>query len=347
MGSGNTSSTTINNLITRFDEKKALLILYADTVLYQFAKKTPLPQGTGTTVYWHTFREVAGASSTVTEGTTNTAIQLSSRTVSATVGQYSRVITVTDIGKYASILDVDQGANDQIRQSSTTTMEYVLHTGIFKSTYYGSQSTTGIMSALMSSAASALCSDTGTNSNSDKLFQFPAVFGASVGKLSAVSKTAPSVSARASIYAIRKAVLRLTQKNAMPLEDGYYVGYCHPNFSHVLQQDPTWVNWNTYQNSKETMYKNEVGKTQDVRWLRSTLCPRYAVTAHSVNISFIFGKEAFGATEAFGGVQFYKVDGADKSDPANQLTKYAFKLTAAAKCLNPSAGVLLFTHEKL
>jgi N4-gp56 family major capsid protein len=154
-------------------------------------------------------------------------------------------------------------------------------------------------------------------------------------------------SAKASLYAVRKAGLRLENKNAIPFADGYFVGYGQPNFFYILRRDPSWKDWQVYQNSQETMYQGEVGRTEKIRWIRSTLCPRYAVTAHSVNITFIFGQEAFGATEAFGGVEIFKVSGADKSDPANQLTKYAFKLTGAAKCLNPSAGVLLFTHELL
>lgn len=342
------TTTSINdNLLGRYNVKQALRMLYANTVLYEFAKKTPLPQGTGKTVYWHSFMEVSGSSAAVAEGTSPTAVVMSSRTITATIAQYTRVLSVTDVASYASVLDMDSGANEAIRRSSTTTMEYLLHTGIFKAAYYGSQSTTGIMSALMSSAASALCSNTGTNSNSNKLFQFPAVFGTSCTRLSAVSKTAPNASAKASIFAIRKAVLALEGKNAVPYADGYFVGYAHPKFLYILRRDPSWLDWNKYTNSKETMYKGEVGQTERVRWIRSTLAPRYAVAAHSVNISFISGQEAFGATEAFGGVEIFKVSGADKSDPANQLTKYAFKLWGAAACLNPSAGVLLFTHELL
>jgi len=71
------------------------------------------------------------------------------------------------------------------------------------------------------------------------------------------------------------------------------------------------------------------------------------VAAHSVNISFICGQDAFGVTEALGGLEMYLVSGATKSDPANTLTYLTYKITAAAACLNPSAGVLLFTHELL
>lgn len=343
-----TAKATNDNQLSQFWVKKALIILYDETPLYEFAVKTPLPKGTGDTVYWNTWIRVRGASSTLSEGSSNTAVALSSRRVSAQVAQFSRTINLTDLASYMYVLNADEGAQEQVRRSAKETMEYVAHTGIFKSAYYTqNQSKTVILSAMMSSLASAMCANTGTNNSSNKQFRFPAVFGTSTGRLSAVNKNAPSVSAMASLYSIRKAVLRLDQQNALPFADGNYVGYAHVNFMHILTKDPSWKDWNQYMNSKETMYKNEAGKTWRVRWVKSNLCPRYAVTAHSVNISFIFGQEAFGMTEAFGGVQIYKVTGADKSDPVDTLTKYSFKLTAAAACLNPSAGVLLFTHERV
>lgn len=344
----NTTTSTNDNQLSGYYVNKALMTLYAETPLYDVASKTPLPQGYGTTVYWNAWRKLAGASSTLTEGGSNTAVALSSRRVSATLAQYSRSITISDLAEYTYVLNAREGAQKQLRESTKETLEWICHTGIFKATFYTqNQSKTVILSAMMSGVASSMCANTGTNTNSNKQFQFPAVFGGSCGRLSAYSKTAPSISAQLSLHSIRKGVLRLAQQNAKPFADGNWFGYSHVNAMHVLRKDPSWKDWNQYQNSKETMYTNEAGKTWNVRWSSSTLCPRYAVTAHSVNISFIMGQEAFGVTEALGGLQMYLVSGAQKSDPANTLTYLTYKITAAAACLNPSAGVLLFTQELL
>src|SRR3990167_5964336 len=344
----NTTGSTNDNQLSGYYVDKALLTLYNETFLYDVSMKTPLPQGYGTTVYWNSWRKLAGASSTLTEGSSNTAVALSSRRISETIAQYSRTITISDLAEYANVLNTREGAQKQLRESAKETFEWICHTGIFKDTFYTqNQSATVILSAMMSGVASSMCANTGTNTNSNKQFAFPAVFGTSCGRLSAVSKTAPTVSSQMSLYAVRKAKLRLRQKNAKPFADGKWFGYTHVNAEHVLTKDPSWLTWNAYQNSKETMYTGEVGQTWGVRWVASNLCPRYAVAAHSVNISFICGQDAFGVTEALGGLEMYLVSGATKSDPANTLTYLTYKITAAAACLNPSAGVLLFTHELL
>ena len=343
-----TSTTTNNNQLSGYYVAKALLTLINETPLYQHAMKTPLIGGRGNIVYWNAWRKLAGASSTLAEGGNNTAVALSSRRVSATIAQYGRGINVSDLAEYMNVLNTREGAQARLRESAKETQEFILHTAIFKATYYTqNQSTTVILSAMMSAVASAMCANTGTNNDSNKQFLFPAVFAPSTGRLSAVSKTAPSVSAKASLYAIRKGTLRLRQKNAQPFADGKFIGYAHPNFIHILKADPAFLAWNQSQYATQTMHVGEVMSTDAVRWITSNLCPRYAVTAHSVNISFIFGQESYGITEALGGLEMFLVTGADKEDPYNTLSKLTYKVTAAAATLNPSAGVLLFTHEKL
>jgi len=344
----NTTLAINDNLLKQLFVKEALMTLYSTAQLYNHAKKTALTGGNGTTVYWNAFGKLDGASSTLSEGGSNTATVLSSRRVSATVAQYGRGTTVTDLSEYASVLDMIKGAKTALGESAKITVERVCQTAIFKSTYYTqNQSKTVILSSMMSGVASSMCAITGTNSNSNKQFQFPAVFGTSCGRLSAVSSTAPSVSSRMSLKAIGKAVLKLEQNDAKPFAHGLWIGYAHPNAIYVLKRDPSWKDWNQYQQTKETMYKNYEGTTNGVRWLKSTLCPRYAVAAHSVNISFIFGQEAYGITEAMGGIETFIVRGADKSDPYNTTTPLTYKYTGAAACLNPSCGVLLFTEELL
>ena len=108
------------------------------------------------------------------------------------------------------------------------------------------------------------------------------------------------------------------------------------------------LRWNQYQNSKETMYKGEVGMAVNgVRFVQSALTPRYAVAAHSVNSTFIFGQQAFGFTSLDGNVKMIVARGPDKADPFDQFVDVAYKVYGVALALNPSAGRLLFTHEIL
>lgn len=342
----NTTSTSLNNQLSSYWVDKALITLINNTPLYDVAVKTPLPKGYGVTAYWNAWNRLAGASSVLSEGGSNVAVAASSRRVGATVAQYGRAVTITDIAEYATVLDAQAGVQQRVRDSAKETLEFVCHMGIYKATYFVSQSTTGILSALMSSLASALCANTGNNTNSNRLFQFPVVFGTSCARLSAVNKAAPSISAGASLYAVRKATRLLRVKNALPYANGRFFGYAHTNFIHQLKRDPAIVNWNAFGGlAEKTMWIGQIGNTDGVDWVTSNLAPRYAVAAHSVNLTFISGQESFGITEALGGLEMFLVTGADSSNLYNTLSTISFKVTAAAACLNPSAGVILATHE--
>lgn len=341
----NTTTTTLNNLIPDYYVPKLLITLEASAKLYEFAEKTPLPLGEGKQVFWHARNNFAGASSTLSEGGSNTPATISSRRVSATIAQYGRAVTLTDLSTMVAAYNSMEMAQASIAESMRKTVEHVLHMGIYKNGIGLNRTTTGLLSAHMSAVASAFCLNTGTLGANQ--FQFPAVFGTSATRLSAVNKSAPSSSAMLAVYGIRKATQVLNRKDALPMADGKWVGYTHPNAIHTLKKDPTWKDWNVYQNSKETFYKGEVGEVDNVRFIQSTLAPRYAVAAHSVNTVFIFGQQAFGISELNGGMEQYMITGADSNNIFNTVKTVSYKYTAAAAALNPSAGVILFVHEKI
>lgn len=347
MGDTASTTSTLDNLLKNYHVPTALLTVYNETPLYPLFKKYPQPKGQGKITYWNAWTRMAGASVSISEGGTPSVPSLSSRRVSATIAQYGRGYKITDLAEFMSLLDTREGAMKQLRNSAKETQEYICHMGIFKSDVYVTQhSVTTLLSGYMSSVASAFCSINGTH-NAGYQFEFPAVFSTSCTRLSAVLYTAPSQSAQLSIYGVRKAVLQLEKKNIGTYADGYYVGYTHPNAIYSLRKDQNWNEWNKYTNSKETLYAGEVGKIYRVRFITSSLCPRYAVTAHSVVPCFIFGEEAVGVTEALGGLEMNSTSGADSGNPFATFQYVTYKLTGAAACLNPSAGVILWCHEFL
>jgi len=346
MADTNTTTSINDNMMQSWFSRKILARLEPQVKLVEFAQREELPLRTGTTATWNGWRSLTPASSTLGEGTANSLPALSSRRVTATIAGYGRGYKLTDLFQMTAIFDAVNGAMDTLGDSAAKTVERICQMGIFKggSIAYN-QSTTVILSVFMSSPASAFCAATGTMNASNRQFQFPAVFGTSCTRLSAVNKSAPSVSARASVFAIRKVVDRLRTLNALPMADGLFVGYTHPKGLTTLRRDPTWQNWNQYTQVKETMYKGETGQVEGVRFVSSTECPRYAVTAHSVNMIAIFGQQAFGLTTLNGQVEMIIGRGPDKSDVFNQFTTITFKIYAAAAALNVSAGRILFVHE--
>lgn len=347
MADTNTATTLNNNLLQSWFSRKMLVRLEPQVKLAEFAQRDEIPLRTGTTATWNGWIPLGAASSTLGEGVPNSLVALSSRRVTAVITGYGRGHKLTDLFQYTAIFDAVNGSMDVLSDSAAKTVERICQTGIYKSNYASNMSTTTILSALMSSTASGMSVvTTPANANSNRLFQFPVTFGAgSATRLSAISKTAPSISAQVSVNLLRKGLQRLRANNARPMADGRFVAYTHPNALHGIRRDPTWIAFNQYQNSKETFYRGEVGEIEGFRFITSTEAPRYAVAAHSVNMVFVFGQQAYGLTTLNGQVEMLIARGADKSDPFNQSTTVTYKIMAAAACLNPSAGRILMGAE--
>lgn len=340
-------TTTIDNLVSTFYSKKLLNRLIAQSRFYQFAEKTALPKGEGKTVTWNAWNNLTPASAALTEGTNNSLVAISARKVTATIAEYGRGVKPTELVELTAITSVVSGAVDVLSDCAKRTLDKVVQMGVFKASLAGNDGNT-VLSAYMSSVASAFCAVTGTMADSNRQFSLPVIFGTSCARLSAVSKTAPSLSSRASVYAIRKTVNKLRALDAVPMDDGSYVGIAHPHFFATLMRDSAWATWNQYTQAKETMYKHEVGNIHKVRFLDSTDVPRYAAAAHSVNLTVIFGKQAFGCVEIEGGgarIIVKRPNQYDTSNPFDMYSTVAFKLINVGKALNPSAGRILLTHE--
>lgn len=346
MADTNTTTASNDNLMATFFSQKMIARLEPNTPLIEFAKKDELPLRTGKTATFNGWRALDGASTSLSEGTANSLPALSSRRVVATIVGYGRGVKLTDLFQMTSFFDAVNGATEVLTDSARKTVEKMCHMGIYKNSILKNSRTTLNLSSYISSVASAYCAINGTHSG-DIQFQFPAVFAGSVTRLSAYIAATPNVSNQLSVNAIRKAVTRLRARDAQPMADGYFVGYGHPNALHSLRKDPTWLQWNVYQNSKETMYRGETGQVENVRLINSTMAFRYAVAAHSICGVFIFGEGAFGFTSLDGMVKMMISRGPDKADTWDQFTPVTYKVYGAAVALNPSAGCILWVAEKL
>lgn len=346
MADTNTTTSNNDNLMQSWFSRKMLVRLEPTVKLVEFAQRDELPLRTGKTATWNGWRSLGAASSTLAEGLANSLPALSSRRVTATIAGYGRGHIMTDLFQMTAVFDAINGSMDVLSDSAAKTVERICQLGIFKANILRNQ-TSAVLSALMSSTASSMCAVTGTHTNS-LVFQFPVIFGASCTVLSGINKTAPSVSARLSLNSLRKTVDALRTQNARPMADGLFVGYSHPKALTCLRTDPSWKDWNQYTNSKETMYRGDAGiSVEGVHFVASTECPRYAVAAHSINLTFIFGQQAFGLTTLNGNVEMIITRGPDSGNRFNQLASVTYKIHAAAACLNPSAGRILLTAEKL
>ena len=357
----NADTATNDNLLSVYFERRALKALYDKVWYYQVAKAGgnvyPVPAGNGKQMTWNGFRKIAAASGTLGEGSANAAVALSSRRVNVTVLDFGRHFKITDLLEYTSVINVNEGALKEIENSAALTIDNSLQHACFKGTGAAgfvqvgqlADTKTKILSALMSARASSICANTGTAETGRLQWGLPAVFGASVTRLSAVSSTAPSISARLGPIGIRKAVVRLKRLGAEPFADGKYIGIAHPNALGMMFSNSDWKQWNLNFSGgpQSTMYKHEVGTVHQVRLLESANQPRYAVTAHSCNITTIFAAGCLGAAELDGSVKYLinRPGPQSVSDPYRQNSTVAFKLRMVGAILNVSAGVHLITAE--
>src|SRR5260221_4892431 len=349
------TTTSLNNLLPIYLEKRMIGRLVPTERFYQFGKVHDLPQNMGVQMTFNGWTNLAAPSVTLGEGVPNSLAALSSRKVNVSISQYGRGVKVTDLASITTITDVVRDAVDILSTSAALAVDNVCQLAIFRNilSNVGTNGSvkTGILSALMSSLASSFCSNTGTQTGGTAAqFGFPAVFGTAAARLSATSKTAPTASARASVYSVRKARNRLSRLDAIPWADGYFVAVAHPNMLDTLGRDSNWMTWNQYtKEGQQTMYKGERGRVEQVRFVGSTNAPRYAVAAHSVNITAILGQEAFGVTRLDVGIKMLvKNPGPHSTDnPFDQFSTIAYKLNAVAAVLNASAACILFTEELL
>lgn len=358
-----TSTSSNDNLLMTYFEKRAIATLHDQVAFYQIAEKYPLPKNSGKSIVFNGWRTLAAASGALSEysASANAAVRLSSRKVSATIVSYGRSIQVTDFLELTSILPVEPGALRELEQSAALTADNVIQMAVFGVTIdrAGALATTTILSAWLSSTTSAFCANTSTasyNANSARQFGFPVVFGTSAARLSAMhaaSASTTSISACMGPIGVRKAVARLKRLNVPPMANGKYVGITHPNAVASMLSNSDFKTWQTgyAEGPKETMYKHMVGTVHGVDFIESANAPRFEGAgtgrSHKIDLTFICGKGAVASTELDGGIKMimHRPGPQTISDPYELYATLAYKLRAVGAVLNPSCGVILMSQE--
>jgi N4-gp56 family major capsid protein len=316
-----------------------------------------IPEGEGVQITWNGFRRLAAASSFLAEASGNAAAALSSRKVNVSINSLGRAVKLTDLLRYTAVLSVDEQAMQRIEDSAALTVDNALQYAVFKGSGTDARLQVGqmadvktkILSALMSARASSFCANTGTAESGRLQWGLPVVFATSCVRLSAVSKTAPSISARLGPIGVRKAVARLKRLNVEPFANGFYMGIVHPLALATMYGNSDWKDWqkNWVGGPTSTMYKHQAGYVHQVAFVESNNQPRYAVAAHSCNITTILGRGCLAAAELDGSVKFLISRPGEQStnDPFRLNSLIAYKVRMAGAVLDPSAGVHLISHE--
>jgi len=361
MSDTTTNVARLGALLANYLERVALPRLVQKAVLYQFGQKSALPKNNSNTVQWMAWSNMMPVTGSLTEGTNPSLAGISARKVTASIAQYARGVKLTDLAQYTVALDSLQGAVEILSDAGGLSVDRVLQTAIFKTSggstgaLYQMWGSTGVDNTIvLSSWASTTASGFHAGSNSTRssiAWGFPVIFGTTATTLSAVDKDAPSVSARLSLYSIKKCVKALRAKNAREYADGYFKLVTNTDAIADLRTDPDFKNWLQYTNTTPMEKAEATVPVEGCRVYATNNLPKYRVTAHSCDLSFVFGQGAYGCSEFGNGAKGFEViikrpGDQDTSNPANMYGTVVFKFNIAVAALNVSCGRILITHSK-
>jgi len=327
----NTTASKLQYLVPTHWDSTMLEMLKKRVVLWGVADKKPLPKNSGNIIKWSRFSPL-GPVNAATQGAQPTMFALSAVNVTATLTQFTGQTTTSDLLEMTAV-------NSGLMSDIVGQLSYQAALTVDKYIWLNLLGlTAGGVSAVdyMMPAPGAILTNGGLN----------AKFYNTVTTLSGLGATHVL-----DIAEINRSVAYLDSLDAMPYDDGNYIGVMDPIVERDLMADTTavtsWAAWNEYTNP-EAMYNHEIGKTHSVRWLKSTNLFTHnsgvgaGATAHH---TFIFGKGAFGVVDFDGGVKTYVIPSSqvDSYNPAATWSTVAWKITFASEVLNPSCGLVVIT----
>lgn len=107
-----TSTTGLSHLASVFYRKKGLDRLQKKFVFRAACSDDMLPKQVGRTVQFYRYNNLTAVTSNTTEGTVGSPVSISSRTLSATVSQYTSFLTVSDLLQDTAIDPIVQNASE-------------------------------------------------------------------------------------------------------------------------------------------------------------------------------------------------------------------------------------------
>jgi len=144
---------------------------------------------------------------------------------------------------------------------------------------------------------------------------------------------------------VKKAVRTLRRNNAQTIDADGFIGIIGPDAEFDLMGDTMWIDVSKYQ-SKENIYKGEIGKLYGVKFIRTSNAKKYTgAGAAGIDVfgTMIIGKNAYGVVDVNGSVKpesIVKAHGsAGTADPLNQIATCGWKALLTAVRLQELAMV--------
>lgn len=275
-----------------------------DLYFAQFGKKQGLPKGKGKTVEWRKWDTFSTSTTPLTEGVTPNGDKLTIQSMEATIEQYGRYGTFSDVLEFTALDDVILGATEEFGATGAETMDIVTRNALL------------------------------TNAN---VFYAPDSTGKAVTTRATLTATSFLTSA-----VVNKAVTIL-KKNKTPKINGDYIAIIHPSVAMDLRNSDGWLDAHKYA-SPDEIYNGEIGKLHGCRFVESNNCKVWGKddestpSTLSVYGCLFFGKDAYGVVDPDGAGMHMIVKGkgsAGTADPLDQRSTVGYKFSTAARVLYP------------
>lgn len=326
-----TTSGTMSS-IPQYYHKKFVERLAVNPGLYDVLEKRPLPENSGTTMYFARM----SASGTIPEnylstesGTAVTAEAAADVRVSATIQVFRNAKRISDLGKLTALSTFwDAVVEEQASQAANIVDRRILESAYGRPINH--------LSGIGAQNVTADC------------FSVIVASGSYAGT-TAVQNTIASKSLPIIASYIRFWCKVLRARNVQPFfEDGMYLLVVHSDTEMQIQADSTWQAAYAY-TDPENMRKGLFGQYAGVKMLRDNNIVASAMGSAGAVLyySVILGKGAMAVSDLNGGINTYiKESGPqDTSNPVNEFSSFGWKVMFAPKVLNVSCGNICVTTD--
>jgi len=232
----------------------------------------------------------------LTEGTKPTARALTVSTVSVSTAQYGDLVSITDLAKVKSPIEISNIASERVTRQAKESLDQVARDVIALSgtVKFGQASSTNTVRTDLASTDIAAASD------------------------------------------LRRLRTQMYKAKIKPRSDGYYLLFIHPNVGYDLRADTStggWVDVNKY-SRPETIIKGELGRMEGFRIIEVVIAPTFSSTT-TVYASIALGDiKAWGAGELQSLSTYHVAPGGDHTDPLAQEELVGWKVSYGAAVLS-------------
>jgi N4-gp56 family major capsid protein len=352
-----TTSAALAHVLITYYEKKGLERLLPRLRYAQFADKKSLPKKSGQTIQWYRFAVRAAVTTNLAEMNVPTRGNLSSVTITATLIQRGGYVALSDLVSMTAIDPIIEDAASLMGEEAARSIDRYIRDIVTINVSHDVQAkssvTHGAATYRTSGGGQRIWSGIATAGTTASFTPgFPMLQNKARVLQSAL--IASLTTCGITVRTIQHASTWLRANNAMPFDDGKYVGIIHPDNVFAISTAAGWKSWQVY-TTPEAMYRGEIGEIWGVRFVESTDAPKVAISGDGMTAALcgwlygtlIVGKHAYGLTEIDGGFKVYvnEAGSAGAADPLHQINTIAWKATLAARVLNKCAGVVVLSNS--